>query len=137
MATPIVVKVKVAANIEKVWTSWTTPSLITQWNFANDDWCCPSAENNFEVGGRFTSRMESKDGEMGFDFSGIYDEIIKYKLIRYTLDDDRKVSIKFNSLGDATEIVESFEPESTNTVEMQKTGWQMILDNFRKFVENS
>ena len=137
MATAIVVKVKVAANIEKVWTSWTTPSLITQWNFANDDWCCPSAENNFEVGGRFTSRMESKNGEMGFDFSGIYDEIIKYKFIRYTLDDGRKVSIKFNSLGDATEIVESFEPEATNTMEMQKTGWQMILDNFRKFVENS
>ena len=137
MDNQIVIEVSVEAVIDKVWQYWTVPEFITQWNFASDDWCCPSAENDLSEGGHFSWRMEAKSGDIGFDFSGTYDVIVPEKLIRYTLDDGRKVSIEFISDGGSTQVIESFEPESMNPAEMQKTGWQMILNNFKKLVETS
>ena len=133
----ITIETTIKAPVEKVWKCWTTPSDIMQWNNASPDWHTPSAENDLRPGGKFTSRMEAKDGSMGFDFGGIYDKVETYKTISYTLDDNRKVTINFSSAGNATHVVETFETETTHSEEMQRAGWQSILDNFKKYVENS
>ncbi|GAA0892908.1 SRPBCC family protein [Fulvivirga kasyanovii] len=133
--TNITVKAIVNAPIEKVWKLWTTPEDIIQWNSASDDWHTPSATNDLRVGGRFTSRMEAKDGSMGFDFGGVYDEVKTNAKIRYTMDDDRKVSILFKEENGKTRVTETFEAEGENSVEMQRDGWQAILDNFKKYAE--
>ena len=134
--TTITVEAAIAAPIEKVWQYWTEPQHITQWNNASEDWHTPHAENDLKEG-RFTSRMEAKDGSFGFDFSGNYTLVETNKLIEYTLDDDRKVSINFTSHGNETTVVKTFEAENMNSIELQKGGWQAILDNFKKYVENS
>ena len=121
--------------VEKVWEYWTAPEHITKWNFASDDWQTTDAENDLKAGGKFVSRMEAKDGSQGFDFSGTYNEIKLYELISYTMDDERKVEINFSRDGNSTKIVETFEAENENTVEMQRQGWQSILDNFKKYAE--
>ncbi len=131
----ITVSAIVNAPIQKVWDYWTNPNHITGWNFASDDWHAPSAQNDLKVGGKFNSRMEAKDGSFGFDFEGVYDQVIPEKFIEYTLGDSRKVKIKFTSDGNTTTIEESFEAESENPVEMQQTGWQMILNNFKRYTE--
>ncbi|MGN6531704.1 MAG: SRPBCC family protein [Ginsengibacter sp.] len=131
----IEIEATVNAPIEKVWDLWTNPKHIVNWSYASADWHTPTAENDLRKGGKFSSRMEAKDGSMGFDFGGIYDEVIQHKYIEYTLGDGRKVKINFNGEGDKTDITESFEAESTNPLEMQKGGWQAILDNFKKYVE--
>ena len=123
--------------VEKVWNLWTDPKHIIKWNSASDDWHTPKAENDLRVGGRFLSRMESKDGKEGFDFSGKYSKIELYKCIDYTMDDNRKTHITFESHGNKTKITESFETETENPVEMQRMGWQSILDNFIKYAEKS
>ena len=124
--------------IEKVWEFWTTPKHITNWNFANNDWHCPVASNDLRKGGKFSSTMASKDGKMSFDFGGIYDEVIKHREISYSLEDQRKVNIYFEKKDDNfTKITTHFEPEKTNSLEMQKGGWQAILNNFKKYVEKS
>ena len=133
----ITVEAAIVAPIEKVWKYWTEPQHIIQWNNASEDWHTPHAENDLKEGGRFTSRMEAKDGSFGFDFSGNYTLVETNKLIEYTLDDDRKVSINFTSHGNETTVVETFEAENMNSIELQKGGWQAILDNFKKYVENS
>lgn len=133
----ITIESTINAPIEKVWKCWTTPGDIMQWNNASPDWHTPSAENDLRPGGKFTSRMEAKDGSMGFDFGGTYDEVETYKIISYTLDDNRKVAVNFSSTGNTTHVVETFETESTHSEEMQRAGWQSILDNFKKYVENS
>src|SRR5579871_4425121 len=125
----------VNAPVEKVWKFWTEPEHIKQWNSASPDWHTPSAENDLRVGGKFLSRMEAKDGSFGFDFGGIYDEVNTHELIEYTMGDGRKVMISFLVVGDKTRVVETFEAETTNSLEMQKGGWQSILDNFKKYVE--
>ena len=107
-----------------------------QWNNASDDWHTPRAENDLRAGGKFLYRMEAKDGSMGFDFSGEYDEIVEFKLIRYTLADSRKVTIEFSGTGNVTQIVETFEAETENSAELQQYGWQCILDNFKKHAES-
>ena len=135
--TTITVEAAIAAPIEKVWHYWTEPQHITQWNNASEDWHTPHAENDLKEGGRFTSRMEAKDGSFGFDFGGTYTLIETLKLIEYTLDDGRKVIINFTSQGNETTFVETFEAESMNSIELQKGGWQAILDNFKKYVEES
>ncbi len=135
--TPITVEVNINAPIEKVWDFWSTPEHITQWSFASADWHTPSSENDLRVGGKFNSRMEAKDGSMGFDFGGTYDEVREHEFISYTLGDDRKVEINFSSDGDTTKLIERFDPENTNPVEMQQTGWQAILDNFKNYVESN
>ena len=133
--TIITVATTVNAPIQKIWECWTKPEHITQWNNASDDWHTPTATNDLQVGGTFTSRMEAKDGSMGFDFGGKYDAIRTNEYIEYTLEDDRKVKVNFTAAGISTKISESFDAENMNTPELQKTGWQAILDNFKKYTE--
>ncbi|MEP7142123.1 MAG: SRPBCC family protein [Ferruginibacter sp.] len=123
------------APVEKVWEYWTKPEHITKWNNASDDWHTPRAENDLRVGGSFVARMEAKDGSMGFDFGGVYDVVNNNEYIAYTLGDGRKVKITFSSQGATTKVVESFEAENTNSLELQQGGWQNILDNFKKYTE--
>ena len=133
--TVLTVQNMVNAPVEKVWAYWTQPQHITQWCNASDDWHAPGAANDLRQGGRFTTRMEAKDGSMGFDFGGVYDVVTTNEYIEYTLDDDRKVTITFTAYGDTSKVVENFEPEKENPVEMQQAGWQAILDNFKKYTE--
>ena len=113
------------------------PEHIIHWNNASDDWHTPRAENDFRVGGSFLSRMEAKNGSFGFDFAGAYNEIKTHELIIYTLFDGRKVRINFETAGNATTIIESFEAENENSVEIQKSGWQSILNNFKRYAESN
>lgn len=133
----ITVETIVHSPIESVWKYWTEPKHITQWSFASDDWHTPFAENDLRAGGKFVSRMEAKDSSMGFDFGGVYDEVSINESISYTLGDGRKVSITFVGQDNDTKIIESFEAEETNAIEMQQAGWQAILDNFKKYVETA
>lgn len=133
--TKITVENTVNAPVEKVWKYWTSPEHITKWSFAADDWHAPLAENDLRIGGKFMTRLEAKDGSFGFDFGGVYDDVITNELIEYTLGDGRKVVITFKGNGNQTEIIETFEAEGTNPVEMQKAGWQAFLDNFKKYTE--
>jgi len=133
--TVITVKTTINAPVAKVWDCWTSPAHITQWNNASDDWHTPKSENDLRAGGKFVARMEAKDGSMGFDFWGIYDTVKSNELIEYTLGDNRKVTVHFTATGDATELTERFEAEDMNAIELQRSGWQAILDNFRKYTE--
>ncbi|MDQ2862419.1 MAG: SRPBCC family protein [Bacteroidota bacterium] len=135
--TIITVETAVNAPVNKVWEYWTKPEHITKWNNASEDWHTPHAENDLRAGGKFSSRMEAKDGSFGFDFGGVYDAVHTNEYIEYTLGDDRKVKINFTDEGGKTKIVESFEPETENPEEMQKGGWQAILNNFKKYVEGN
>ncbi len=134
--TKITVETIISAEASKVWNCWTQPEHITKWNFASDDWHCPKASNDLKVGGKFSWTMASKDGKMSFDFEGIYNTIIEQKQIIYTLLDDRRVVIDFTDLGGKIKLTETFEAEEINTLELQKGGWQAILDNFKKHVES-
>jgi uncharacterized protein YndB with AHSA1/START domain len=131
----ITVKCKVEAPIEQVWKLWTTPAHIMKWNNASDDWHTPYAENDLQVGGKFKSTMASKDGSVSFDFEGQYTKVENHSLIEYKLTDNRKIDVYFISLEDGVEIIESFDPENLNSEEMQREGWQAILDNFKKYAE--
>ncbi|KAA9035872.1 polyketide cyclase [Ginsengibacter hankyongi] len=133
----ITVENTINAPVEKVWKYWTKPEHIVQWNNASDDWHTPHAENDLRIGGKFTSRMEAKDGSFGFDFEGVYDAVTTYENIEYTMGDGRKVQIDFARDGGKTKVKENFEAESQNSVEMQRGGWQAILDNFKKYVEEN
>ena len=135
--TLITVANTVNAPAEKVWEYWSKPEHITKWANASDDWHTTRAENDLREGGSFISRMEAKDGSFGFDFGGVYDVVRKNEYIEYTLGDGRKVEITFSSVDNKTKVVEKFEAESTNPVDMQKGGWQAILDNFKKYTENN
>jgi len=132
----ITIEAIVNAAVETVWNAWSSPEHIVKWNNASEDWHTPRVENDLRTGGKFLSRMEAKDGSFGFDFAGVYDEVKTNELIAYTLGDDRKVSITFTGNGNTTKITETFEAESTNPIEMQKGGWQAILDNFKKYAES-
>lgn len=134
--TMITVEAIIEASLEKVWKCWSTPEDIVKWNAASDDWHTTRAENDLQAGGKFMSRMEAKDGSFGFDFEGIYDQVKIHQLIEYTLGDNRKVKIIFNAEGEKTRIIETFDAENTNSVEMQKSGWQSILNNFKKYTES-
>lgn len=131
----ITIKTTVNAPVEKVWNFWTEPKHITKWNAASDDWHTPFAENDLRAQGKFLSRMEAKDGSFGFDFIGIYDEVRLYEVISYTIPDGRKVKITFIARDNKTDIIEIFEAENTNSIELQEKGWQGILDNFKKYAE--
>jgi uncharacterized protein YndB with AHSA1/START domain len=135
--TIITVESTINAPVEKVWEYWTKPEHITKWNNASDDWHTPRAENDLRVGGSFVSRMEAKDGSFGFDFGGVYDAVRKNEYIEYTMGDGRKAKVAFSAQGDKTKVVESFEAENTNSEEMQRGGWQAILDNFKKYTETN
>lgn len=131
----ITVEATIKAPVEKIWKYWTMPEHIKQWNKASDDWHTPYAENDVRTGGKFLSRMEAKDKSVGFDFGGVYDEVKDHKLIAYTIGDGRKVKIIFSGDKNETKITETFEAENQNPVEMQRSGWQAILDNFKKYTE--
>lgn len=131
----ITVRTQVHSSIDKVWKLWTTPEHIVLWNAASPDWHTTKSENDLRVGGRFSSRMEAKDKSFGFDFGGMYDLIIPSHLIQYTMDDGRKVKIEFNSEGNNCTVIESFEAETENSIELQQGGWQAILDSFKNYVE--
>ena len=133
--TLITIETVVNAGVDKVWECWNKPEHITQWCNASDEWHTVRAENDLRVGGKFNSRMEAKDGSMGFDFWGIYDVVKPNEKIEYTMGDGRKCEITFTTNGNSTKVVESFEAEEENSVEMQKGGWQAILDNFKKYAE--
>ncbi len=132
----LTIEVTVEAPIENVWEKWTNPVDILKWNTASDEWHTTKAENDLRIGGKFLSRMEAKDGSFGFDFWDIYDLIIPNKSIEYTLGDDRKVTISFQPTGNYTKISEIFEAETTNSLELQQSGWQAILNNFKNYVES-
>lgn len=135
--TSITLSVDIDANLETVWNKFTLPEHIIHWNFASDDWCSPKAENDLRVGGKFHSRMEAKDGSFGFDFEGTYLQVKPMELIEYILADERKVKILFETKEHQTLITETFDAENENPIEMQKMGWQAILNNFKKYVELS
>jgi uncharacterized protein YndB with AHSA1/START domain len=132
----ITVQASVNAPIEKVWDNWTNPAAIVQWNSASDEWHTPKASNDMRVGGKYSYRMEAKDGSMGFDLEGIYTQIIPHQSIEHSLADDRKVKIQFQSQDNITHITESFEGENVHPYELQRDGWQAILNNFVKFTAN-
>jgi len=135
--TVLTVKSTINAPVEKVWEYWNKPKHITKWASASDDWHTTRAENDLRVGGKFLSRMEAKDGSMGFDFGGTYDAVRKNEYIEYTMGDGRKVDVTFSKDGDSTKVVENFEAEQTNPIEMQQGGWQNILDSFKKYTESA
>ena len=135
--TIITVGTTINAPVKKVWDYWTKPEHITRWNSASEDWHTPSATNDLKVGGSFSCRMEAKDGSMGFDFGGIYDAIRENEYIEYTLGDGRKVKVTFTAVENGTKLSESFDAETTNSRDMQKAGWQSILDNFKKYTESN
>jgi uncharacterized protein YndB with AHSA1/START domain len=132
----ITVQVTVKAAIEKAWKVWTTPTDIIHWNTASDDWHTTKAENDLKVRGKFSYRMEAKDGSFGFDFGGIYDVIKTNELIAFTMDDGRTSIISFEQQGEETKIIQTFEAETENTIELQQFGWQAIMNNFKKHTEN-
>jgi Uncharacterized conserved protein len=131
----ITINTTVKAPIDTVWRLWNEPEHIKRWNTASEDWHTTYAENDLRVGGKFLSRMEAKDGSFGFDFGGIYDQVRTNELIAYTLGDNRTVKITFQVRDQETEITEVFEAENENPVDMQRLGWQSILDNFNKYTQ--
>ena len=133
--TLITIEADIQAPVDTVWKLWSSPEDIIRWNNASDDWHTTKAENDLQPGGKFLSRMEAKDGSFGFDFGGVYDTVEYNKLIEYTLGDGRKVKTYFTSKGATTQMTVIFEAEETNPVEMQRGGWQAILNNFKKYAE--
>lgn len=133
------VKISVQANVmadaKKVWDYYTNPKHITQWNFASPDWQCPKAENDLRVGGKYSARMEAKDGSWGFDFEATYTEVVNQKTFTYVLGDGRSATVDFETLGNQTNVNVTFDAETENSEEMQRGGWQAILDNFKKYAE--
>jgi len=133
----ITVKTAINASIDKVWNFWTLPEHITKWSFASPDWHTPYAENDLREGGKFKSTMAAKDGSMSFDFEGEFTLVKPNKALQYVMADGRKVEITFTETADGVEIIESFDPETQNPEEMQRGGWQAILDNFKNYAENN
>ena len=133
----ITVQSTINASMEKVWELWTAPEHVMKWNNASEDWHTPFAENDLKVGGKFKYTMASTDGTMRFDFEGIYTNVVNPSLIEYEMADGRKVKIVFEKDAKGIKVIESFDPETVNPEEMQKNGWQAILDNFKKYVENA
>ncbi|HRO07364.1 MAG TPA: SRPBCC family protein [Saprospiraceae bacterium] len=131
-------KITVAANInadtQKVWDAYTNPAHIVNWNFADPSWHCPSAINDMKVGGTYKARMEAKDGSFGFDFEAVYSHIEMGKSFTYEFG-GRTAEITFEDLGNATNVIVSFDPEEQNSIELQQQGWQTILNNFKNYVE--
>ena len=133
----ITVEATIEAPVEKVWQCFTDPKHITQWNNASVDWHTTRAENDVRVGGKFLWRMEAKDGSFGFDFEGVYNEVKENNYLQYTLADDRNVKVDFTEQNDLTKVIETFEAETTHPVDLQMSGWQAILNNFKKYVETA
>ena len=135
MSTKITVTATTNANVKKAWDYYTNPEHITKWNFADPSWQCPSASNDMQVGGKYSARMEAKDGSFGFDFEAIYDEVTEGENFTYTMPDGRQVTVIFSKNGDQTDVTVTFDAEEQNSLEMQQGGWQAILNNFKKYTE--
>ena len=133
---PVTIGAIVKAPIEKVWEYFTDPTHVTKWAFASDDWVAPKATNDLKVGGKFLTRMESKDGKDGFDFEGVYSAVEKNRLIEYDMSDGRHVKATFIETPDGVKITQTFDPENENPIDFQKQGWQAILNNFKKYTES-
>lgn len=131
----ITIETVIEAPIEVVWNLWTSPEHVKHWNFASADWHCPKASSDFNVGGEFHYIMAAKDGSVDFDFCGTFTKILDQSFIEIFLGDGRELNIQFESEGDATRIIETFEPEEVNSLELQKQGWFAILTNFKKYTE--
>jgi uncharacterized protein YndB with AHSA1/START domain len=132
----ITVTAIVNADVKKTWDYYTNPNHIVHWNFADASWHCPTAENDMQVGGRYKARMEAKDGSFGFDFEAVYTEVNIGEGFTYEFG-GRTANVQFKSANHQTEIIVAFEPESQNAIELQKSGWQAILDNFKSYTENN
>lgn len=133
----ITVQTTIKNTIDKVWEFWNKPEHITKWAFASPDWHSPKAENDLREGGKFSTTMAAKDGSMSFDFGGEYTLVKENQAINYTMGDGRKTEITFKETPEGVEIIEKFDPESQNPEEMQRGGWQAILDNFKNYAENN
>lgn len=133
--TAITVSATVNAPVEKVWQYWNEPQHVTQWCQASDEWHAPYADNDLRTGGKFKTTMAAKDGSMSFDFEGVYTNVEEHKTIAYEMADGRKVDIAFSANGDTTDIRETFEAEQQNPEEMQRGGWQAILNSFKNYTE--
>ncbi len=134
--TKITISVIVNASIETAWNTWTNPNDIIRWNTASDGWHTTKAENDLRTGGKFSYRMEAKDGSMGFDFAGVYENVVSHQHITYSMGDGRKVTIDFSAENNKTNVVETFEAEPTHSTELQQSGWQAILNNYKKEAES-
>ncbi|MEZ5046294.1 MAG: SRPBCC domain-containing protein [Chitinophagaceae bacterium] len=135
-AIKIQVQVEIFADKQKVWNYYTLPEHITQWNFADPSWHCPSASNNLTLGGKYIARMEAKDGSFGFDFEAVYTEINLESNFTYEFG-GRYATVEFKELNEHTIVIVTFDPETENPVELQKNGWQAILDNFKNYTERN
>ncbi len=136
--TPITIQTVVNAPIEKVWEYWNNPQHITHWAFASDDWEAPAAENDLRVGGKFSTTMAAKDKSASFEFGGTYTVVEEHHAISYDMGESgRHVDVAFVETPEGIKIVETFDPENENSIEMQRNGWQSILDNFKKYVEGN
>lgn len=123
------------ADKQKAWDYYTQPEHIVNWNFAHESWHCPSASNDLRPGGKYTARMEAKDGSFGFDFEATYQEINEGADFTYTIADGRDVNVRFDEEGDTTQVMIAFEAEDSNPEEMQRAGWQAILDHYKQYTE--
>lgn len=132
----ITIRATILADNQKVWDFYTQPEHITKWNFADPSWHCPTAQNDMQVGGKYSARMEAKDGSFGFDFVAIYTEIIIEQQFSYEFG-GRKATVMFNTVNNKTEIIIDFDAENENPIEMQKDGWQAILNNFKLYTETN
>lgn len=130
----ITIQTTISAPLADIWQAWNSPEAIVQWNAASDDWHTTRAELDLRPGGSFSSRMEAKDGSAGFDFGGTYTRVDPQQRIEYRMDDGREVQVEFIDAGDGVTVRETFDAEATNPVEMQRDGWQAILDNFARHV---
>ena len=139
----ITVEVVINAPVEKVWEIWNKPEYITKWAFASDTWEAPYAENDLKVGGKFVTTMAAKDKSASFNFNGIYTEVKENELIEYNMErgdseaKNRHVKVEFAKVAGGTKVTETFDPENINPIEMQKGGWQEILNNFKKYTESN
>lgn len=133
----IKIECTINADLDNVWDKYVSPDDVVKWNAASSDWHTTSAKNDLRVGGKFKYRMEAKDRSAGFDFEGIYDEVDEKRFIKYHLGDERVIEIVFLEIEDKTNIIIEFDPETENPIEMQKNGWQAILDNFKNYVEEN
>lgn len=136
-APQIHIETSIAAPPERIWRCWTEPDHITCWNFASPDWCCPRVELELRVGGRYQARMEARDGSFGFDFEAVYHVIEPCTEIGYTLSDGRRATTRFTPVGAATRVETLFDPDTEQPIDMQRDGWQAILENFRTYVEST
>lgn len=135
-ANQITVEVLVEAPLDRVWSCWTEPGHITRWNFASDDWCCPRVTSDLKVGGAYNARMEAKDGSFGFDLEAIYTEVEKNSVIAFKMVDGRMARTTFEAFDHATKVITIFDAEDENSIEMQRAGWQAILNNFKRHAES-